>query len=163
MQIRTTLMVVVTLLLSSKVYCSQSTNLVSRDSLQYLFLYRVSSHHESFKPAPSHTVEVSRDSDVPFVEAFLLDINNFQTYMGKAEAQPFVFPFPSPIITSSDETFLACTIDIMEQYLENPDFPLEVSAQESAGIHPLLFPNINATASQTPNNYVKSLGLKRSV
>ncbi len=65
-------------------------------------------------------------------------------------------------VTSADEIFLTKAIEIVEQYMDHADFSVEVFAHELAVSRPLLFTKIKAITSQTPNNFIKSLRLKRS-
>ncbi|MEM9984616.1 MAG: response regulator, partial [Bacteroidota bacterium] len=65
-------------------------------------------------------------------------------------------------VTSADEAFLTKAIEIVEQYMEDTEFTVEVFAQELAVSRPLLFTKIKAITNQTPNNFVKSLRMKRS-
>jgi len=65
-------------------------------------------------------------------------------------------------VTSADEAFLTRSMEIVEEYMEDPTFTVEVFAHELAVSRPLLFTKIKAITNQTPNNFVKSLRLKRS-
>ncbi|WNJ20123.1 two-component regulator propeller domain-containing protein [Pontibacter sp. G13] len=65
-------------------------------------------------------------------------------------------------VTSADEIFLTKAIQIVEQYIDDSTFTVEVFAHELAVSRPLLFTKIKAITSQTPKNFVKSLRLKRS-
>ena len=66
-------------------------------------------------------------------------------------------------VTSADETFLVKAIEVVERFMDDPDFLMEIFARELAVSRPLLFTKLKALTGQTPNNFVKSLRLKRSV
>ncbi|MEL6135714.1 MAG: response regulator, partial [Bacteroidota bacterium] len=63
-------------------------------------------------------------------------------------------------VTSSDEAFLMRAMEVVEQYMEDPDFLVETFARELAVSRPLLFTKMKALTNQTPNNFVKALRLK---
>ena len=65
-------------------------------------------------------------------------------------------------VTSTDQAFLTKAMAIVEAQMDNPDFTVEDFARELAVSRPLLFTKLKAITSQTPNNFVKSLRLKRS-
>ncbi|GAB4418127.1 MAG: two-component regulator propeller domain-containing protein [Bacteroidia bacterium] len=65
-------------------------------------------------------------------------------------------------LTSADEVFLTRAIAIVEAHMDDPGFRVEDFADELAVSRPLLFTKLKALTNQTPNNFVKSLRLKRS-
>ena len=66
-------------------------------------------------------------------------------------------------VTSADETFLVKAMEVVERFMDDPGFLVEVFAHELAVSRPLLFTKLKAITGQTPNNFVKSLRLKRSI
>ncbi|MEM1119117.1 MAG: two-component regulator propeller domain-containing protein [Bacteroidota bacterium] len=65
-------------------------------------------------------------------------------------------------VTSADEEFLKNAIDLVEKHMENTDFNVVQFAHELAVSRPLLFTKIKALTNQTPNNFIKSIRLKRA-
>ncbi|MEO1804426.1 MAG: two-component regulator propeller domain-containing protein [Bacteroidota bacterium] len=65
-------------------------------------------------------------------------------------------------VTSSDQAFITQAIEVVEKYMEDPDFLVETFARELAVSRPLLFTKMKAITNQTPNNFVKALRMKRS-
>ncbi|MFK7924956.1 MAG: two-component regulator propeller domain-containing protein [Bacteroidia bacterium] len=66
-------------------------------------------------------------------------------------------------VTTADERFLSNLMDTCEKQLTNPDFNMESFADELAVSRPLLFSKVKALTGQTPNNFLKSIRLKRAV
>ncbi|MEL7534438.1 MAG: hybrid sensor histidine kinase/response regulator transcription factor, partial [Bacteroidota bacterium] len=66
-------------------------------------------------------------------------------------------------VTTADERFLSNLMDTCEKQLGNPDFNMESFADELAVSRPLLFSKVKALTGQTPNNFLKSIRLKRAV
>jgi len=70
---------------------------------------------------------------------------------------------PSEVtLTSADEAFLTKAIAVVETFMGDPDFTVEVFAREMAISRPLIFTKLKAITNQTPNNFVKALRMKRS-
>ncbi|MCI4670674.1 MAG: response regulator [Bacteroidia bacterium] len=65
-------------------------------------------------------------------------------------------------LTSPDEKFISKAISVVEEYMDDPDFNVDLFARELAVSRPLLFTKLKGITNQTPNNFVKSLRLKRS-
>jgi signal transduction histidine kinase/DNA-binding response OmpR family regulator/streptogramin lyase len=65
-------------------------------------------------------------------------------------------------VTSADEDFLQRALAIAEKHIEDADFTAEQFAYELAVSRPLLFTKLKALTDQTPNNFVKTLRLKRA-
>lgn len=66
-------------------------------------------------------------------------------------------------VTSADEEFLKNAMDIVEKHMENTSFGVVQFAHELAVSRPLLFTKLKAITNQTPNNFIKSIRLKRAV
>ena len=70
---------------------------------------------------------------------------------------------PSEItVTSADEDFLRRALAIVEKHIANPDFDVEQFARELVVSRPVLFAKLKALTDQTPNNFVKTIRLKRA-
>ncbi len=65
-------------------------------------------------------------------------------------------------VTSADEEFLKNAMDIVEKHIENTNFNVIQFASELAVSRPLLFTKLKAITNQTPNNFIKSIRLKRA-
>ena len=65
-------------------------------------------------------------------------------------------------VTSADEEFLKNAIDIVEKHMDNADFTVVQFAYELAVSRPLLFTKLKVITNQTPNNFIKSIRLKRA-
>ena len=65
-------------------------------------------------------------------------------------------------VTSADEEFLKNAMDIIEKHIENVNFSVVQFASELAVSRPLLFTKLKAITNQTPNNFIKSIRLKRA-
>ncbi len=65
-------------------------------------------------------------------------------------------------VTSADEEFLKNAMDIVEKHIENTNFGVVQFAQELAVSRPLLFTKLKGITNQTPNNFIKSIRLKRA-
>lgn len=65
-------------------------------------------------------------------------------------------------ITSADEVFLEKALQVVEKNMENYDFNVNQFAFELAVSRPLLFTKIKALTGQTPNNFIKTIRLKRA-
>lgn len=65
-------------------------------------------------------------------------------------------------VTTADEHFLEKIMQVVENNIENTDFSVEQFADELAVSRPLLFLKIKALTNQTPNNFIKSVRLKRA-
>ncbi len=65
-------------------------------------------------------------------------------------------------VTSADEMFLHRVLEIAEKHIENPDFTAEQFAYELTVSRPLLFTKLKALTDQTPNNFMKTLRMKRA-
>lgn len=65
-------------------------------------------------------------------------------------------------VTSADEEFLKNAMDIVEKHIDNSSFTVVQFAAELAVSRPLLFTKIKAITNQTPNNFIKSIRLKRA-
>ncbi|MEO1449159.1 MAG: response regulator, partial [Bacteroidota bacterium] len=65
-------------------------------------------------------------------------------------------------LTSADEDFLLRAMETVEKYIDNPDFVAEQFAREMAVSRALLFTKLKAITDQTPNNFVKTIRLKRA-
>ncbi|MEM6320775.1 MAG: two-component regulator propeller domain-containing protein [Bacteroidota bacterium] len=66
-------------------------------------------------------------------------------------------------VTSADEEFLKNAMDIVEKHIGNTSFGVVQFAHELAVSRPLLFTKLKAITNQTPNNFIKSIRLKRAV
>ncbi|WP_367391287.1 two-component regulator propeller domain-containing protein [Lewinella sp. LCG006] len=65
-------------------------------------------------------------------------------------------------ITSADEHFLETALQTVEQHMGNYDFNVIQFAEELAVSRPLLFTKLKALTGQTPNNFIKTIRLKRA-
>ena len=65
-------------------------------------------------------------------------------------------------VTTADEHFLEKIMQVVEENIENTAFSVEQFAEELAVSRPLLFLKIKALTNQTPNNFIKSVRLKRA-
>jgi ligand-binding sensor domain-containing protein/signal transduction histidine kinase/DNA-binding response OmpR family regulator len=65
-------------------------------------------------------------------------------------------------ITSADEVFLEKALQIVEDEMENYEFNVNQFAYELAVSRPLLFTKLKALTGQTPNNFIKTIRLKRA-
>ena len=65
-------------------------------------------------------------------------------------------------ITSADEHFLETALQTVEQHIGNYDFNVIQFASELAVSRPLLFTKLKALTGQTPNNFIKTIRLKRA-
>ncbi|NRB53934.1 MAG: response regulator [Saprospiraceae bacterium] len=65
-------------------------------------------------------------------------------------------------VTSADEQFLRNALDIAEKHIEDSNFTAEQFAYELAVSRPLLFTKMKALTDQTPNNFMKTLRMKRA-
>ncbi len=65
-------------------------------------------------------------------------------------------------VTSADEVFLEKALQIVEKQIENYDFNVNQFAFDLAVSRPLLFTKIKALTGQTPNNFIKTIRLKRA-
>ncbi len=66
------------------------------------------------------------------------------------------------IITNADEQFLDQAMSILEEQMGNYDFKVEDFAAQLAVSRSLLFTKLKALTGMTPNNFVKSVRLKRA-
>lgn len=67
------------------------------------------------------------------------------------------------IITSADEQFLEQAMAVVEKHMGNYEFKVEDFATHLAVSRSLLFTKLKALAGMTPNNFVKSIRLKRAM
>lgn len=65
-------------------------------------------------------------------------------------------------ITSADETFLENAMQIAEDNIENYEFNVQTFADQLAVSRPLLFTKLKELTGQTPNNFMKTIRLKRA-
>ena len=65
-------------------------------------------------------------------------------------------------ITSADELFLEKALQIVEKHIEDYEFNVNQFAFEIAVSRPLLFKKLKALTGQTPNNFIKTIRLKRA-
>lgn len=65
-------------------------------------------------------------------------------------------------ITSADEVFLENALQIVEEHMESYEFNVNQFAFELAVSRPLLFTKLKALTGQTPNNFIKTIRLKRA-
>ena len=65
-------------------------------------------------------------------------------------------------VTSADEEFLKNAIDIVEKHIDNVNFTVVQFAYELAVSRSLLFAKIKAITNQAPNQFIKSIRLKRA-
>lgn len=65
-------------------------------------------------------------------------------------------------LTSTDETFLEKAIQLVENNMDNTAFSVEDFAFEMAVSRALLFTKIKAVTDLTPNNFIKTLRMKRA-
>ncbi|OAV43134.1 hypothetical protein A3850_000875 [Lewinella sp. 4G2] len=65
-------------------------------------------------------------------------------------------------ITNLDEDFLQQAMEVVEAEMENPNFKVDDFAGKLAVSRSLLFTKIKALTGQTPNNFVKTVRLKRA-
>lgn len=65
-------------------------------------------------------------------------------------------------ITSADEQFLENALQLVEKHIENYEFNVLQFASELAVSRPLLFTKLKALTGQTPNNFIKTIRLKRA-
>ncbi len=65
-------------------------------------------------------------------------------------------------VTSADEDLLQRAKEIAENNIDNPNFTADQFAYELAVSRPLLFTKLKALTNQTPNNFMKTIRLKRA-
>jgi len=65
-------------------------------------------------------------------------------------------------VTSADENFLKNALEIAEKHIDNSNFTAEQFAHELAVSRPLLFTKMKALTDHTPNNFMKTLRMKRA-
>ena len=65
-------------------------------------------------------------------------------------------------ITSADEVFIEKALKIVEDQIDNSKFNVNQFAYDLAVSRPLLFTKLKALTGQTPNNFIKSIRLKRA-
>lgn len=65
-------------------------------------------------------------------------------------------------VTSSDEEFLDNAMKIVETNIENYEFSVDQFAEKLNVSRALLFTKLKALTGQTPNNFIKTIRLKRS-
>ena len=65
-------------------------------------------------------------------------------------------------ITSADESFLENAMQVVEENIENYNFNIQTFADFMAVSRPLLFTKLKALTGQTPNNFIKTIRLKRA-
>ncbi len=65
-------------------------------------------------------------------------------------------------VTSADKEFLDRAMEVAEKHIDNTRFTAEQFAYELAVSRPLLFTKIKALTDQTPNNFMKTLRMKRA-
>lgn len=65
-------------------------------------------------------------------------------------------------VTSADELFLKQALSLIESNMANTDFGVEQFAQALAVSRAVLFTKIKALTNQTPNNFIKTIRLKRA-
>ncbi len=77
-------------------------------------------------------------------------------------ARVLTFDPKSIEITSSDEEFLNKAMSITESNIENYEYSVDQFAYDLAISRPLLFIKLKALTDQTPNNFIKTIRLKRA-
>ncbi|HKK73487.1 MAG TPA: two-component regulator propeller domain-containing protein [Saprospiraceae bacterium] len=65
-------------------------------------------------------------------------------------------------VTSADEDFLKRALEVAEKNIDNSNFTAEQFAYALAVSRPLLFTKVKALTNQTPNNFMKTLRMKRA-
>ncbi len=65
-------------------------------------------------------------------------------------------------VTSADEQFLEKALQIVEKHMDNYEFNVNQFAFDLAVSRPLLFTKLKALTGQTPNNFIKTIRLKRA-
>lgn len=65
-------------------------------------------------------------------------------------------------VTSADEQFLEKAMQIVENHIDNTSFAVEQFAYELAVSRPLLFNKVKSLTGLTPNNFIKTIRLKRA-
>ncbi len=65
-------------------------------------------------------------------------------------------------VSSADEAFLKNALDIVEKNMDNSDFSVVQLAYELSVSRALLFTKLKAIANLTPNNFIKSIRIKRA-
>jgi len=65
-------------------------------------------------------------------------------------------------VTSADEIFLEQTLQVIEEEIDSYEFNVNQLAERVAVSRPLLFTKLKALTGQTPNNFIKSIRLKRA-
>jgi len=64
--------------------------------------------------------------------------------------------------TSAEEIFLEKALQIIETQISNPNYKVDQFAHDLAVSRPLLFTKLKALTGLTPNNFIKSIRLKRA-
>ncbi len=77
-------------------------------------------------------------------------------------ARVLTFDPKSINITSADEIFLNRAMEVVESNIENYEYNVDRFAFDLAVSRPLLFIKLKALTDQTPNNFIKTIRLKRS-
>jgi ligand-binding sensor domain-containing protein/signal transduction histidine kinase/DNA-binding response OmpR family regulator len=65
-------------------------------------------------------------------------------------------------VTSAEEIFLEKALQIIETQISNPNYKVDQFAHDLAVSRPLLFTKLKALTGLTPNNFIKSIRLKRA-
>ncbi len=65
-------------------------------------------------------------------------------------------------ITSADEVFIEKALQVVEKEIDNHKFNVNQFAYDLAVSRPLLFTKLKALTGQTPNNFIKTIRLKRA-
>ncbi|MCG8700891.1 MAG: ATP-binding protein [Bacteroidales bacterium] len=66
-------------------------------------------------------------------------------------------------ITSLDEKYIKRAVEIVEKNIDNPDFNVHQFAKETGSSNSMLYRKISAIAGMSPNEFIKSMRLKRAV
>ncbi len=77
-------------------------------------------------------------------------------------ARVLTFDPQSIEVTSNDETFLTNAMQIAEENIENYEFTVDQFADKLNVSRALLFTKLKALTGQTPNNFIKTIRLKRA-
>lgn len=65
-------------------------------------------------------------------------------------------------VTSADEVFLEKALSVVEENIDNYEFNVNRMAEQLAVSRPLIFIKLKALTGQTPNNFIKTIRLKRA-
>ena len=67
-----------------------------------------------------------------------------------------------PVLNPADEAFIKKALDVVDEYMDDPDFSVSVFATKMAMSAPILYKKVKALTDMTVNDFIKSLRLKKA-